>query len=250
MDKYPSNSFEYLIESIVQTEISQLLNKLNDKTVKDQRNYLTIKEVSSMTEIGTYTLRQLTYARAMPHLRVKSRLLFDEKDIAQTIKVFKDNGWTDPENNWDVKTVQSDIEEFQSKKEDPILIDEVIRKIIREELDDFSKEILSQTKKDKERYYGRTVLTIKEAANYFRTSPATIYSLIKEDGMPHLKLHSRFLVVLEEAEAFLWRETAKSYAVEGNIYWQRILLRLDLEEKERNLAYEKALKRLEESTNY
>ncbi|WBX82334.1 helix-turn-helix domain-containing protein [Virgibacillus salarius] len=245
---YPTNSFETIIESIVHTEVSQLLKKLDEITVKRHRIYLTIKEVSSMTGIGTYTLRQLTYARAMPHLRVKSRLLFNEKDIAQTIQEFKEYGWTDPENNWDVETVQSDIEKLQSKKEGPILIDEVIRNIIREELDDFSKEILSQTKKDKERYYGRTVLTIKEAANYFRTSPSTIYSLIKEDGMPHLKLHSRFLVVLEEAEAFLWRETAKSYAEKGNIYWQRILKRLDWEERERNLSYEKALKRLEEST--
>lgn len=248
LDKYPINSFEGLIESILYNEVSQLLKKHMDNNVKEQKKYLTIKEVSSMTGIGTYTLRQLTYARAMPHLRVKSRLLFDAKEIEQTIKDFKEFGWNDPDRKWDVEKVQSDIEELQSKKEDPVMIDGVIRNIIREELEDFSKEILSQTKKDKERYYGRTVLTIKETANYFRTSPSTIYSLIKEDGMPHLKLHSRFLVVLEEAEAFLWRETAKSYAGEGNIYWQRILQRLDWEEKERNLAYGKALKRLEDST--
>ncbi|WP_336765626.1 helix-turn-helix domain-containing protein [Paenibacillus sp. USHLN196] len=100
--------------------------------------------------------------------------------------------------------------------------------------------------KAKESYYGRTVLTIKEASQHFRTSPATIYGLIKEDGMPHLKIQSRFYIVLEEAEAFLWRETAKSYATKGNIYWQRILQRLNWEEQEGNKAYEKALKRLEE----
>ncbi|WP_281889557.1 hypothetical protein [Paenibacillus sp. YYML68] len=61
-----------------------------------------------------------------------------------------------------------------------------------------------------------------------------------------MKLQSRFYVVLEEAEAFIWRETAKSYAIKGNIYWQRILQRLDWEEKERENAYTKALKRLEE----
>lgn len=84
------------------------------------------------------------------------------------------------------------------------MIDEVIRSINRDELEDFSKEILSQTKKDKERerYYGRTVLTIKEAANYFRTSPSTIYSLIKEDGMPHLKLHSRFFCSFRRSRIF------------------------------------------------
>lgn len=64
--------------------------------------------------------------------------------------------------------------------------------------------------------------------------------------MPHLKIQSRFFVVLEETEAFLWRETAKSYAIKGNIYWQRILQTLDSEEKERENAYSRALKRLEE----
>ncbi|WP_026907439.1 helix-turn-helix domain-containing protein [Paucisalibacillus globulus] len=249
MDKYPSNSFEGLIESIVTEEISQILTNYKEpKGSTERKEYLTIKEISSLTGIGIYTLRQLTYRRAMPHLRVKSKLLFVEKEITQTIRDYKEYGWSDPDSNWDVEKVQSEIEKLQAKKEDPVMIDEAVRKIIREELEDFSKEILSLTKKDKEKYYGRTVLTIKEAANYFRTSPATIYSLIKEDGMPHLKIHSRFLVVLEEAEAFLWRETANSYAEEGNIYWQRILQRLDWEENERNLAYEKALKRLEEST--
>lgn len=64
--------------------------------------------------------------------------------------------------------------------------------------------------------------------------------------MPHLKIQSRFYIVLEEAEAYLWRETAKSYADKGNIYWKRILQKLDWEETERELAYKKALKRLEE----
>ncbi len=71
---------------------------------------------------------------------------------------------------------------------------------------------------------------------------------MKDDGMPHLKISSRYYVVLEEAEAYLWRETAKTYADEGNIYWQRILQNLDWEERERKAAYEKALKRLEDST--
>lgn len=64
--------------------------------------------------------------------------------------------------------------------------------------------------------------------------------------MPHFKIQSRLYIVLEEAEAYLWRETAKSYAIKGNVYWQRILQRLDWEEAERSSAYEKALKRLEE----
>lgn len=169
-------------------------------------------------------------------------------EIIETIESYKKFGWTDPDKNWDVKTVQSEIDNFQKTKEEPTMIDEILRKIIREELASFSNEIKNYAKKDKESYYGRTVLTIKEAANHFRTSPSTIYSLIKEDGMPHFKIYSRHYIVLEEAEAFLWRETARSYAVEGNIYWQRILQRLDWEEKERNVAYEKALKRLEDST--
>ncbi|WP_328231252.1 hypothetical protein [Schinkia azotoformans] len=64
--------------------------------------------------------------------------------------------------------------------------------------------------------------------------------------MPHFKIQSRSYIVLEEAEAYLWRETAKSYATQGNIYWQRILQRLNWEEEERKAAYLKALKRLEE----
>lgn len=64
--------------------------------------------------------------------------------------------------------------------------------------------------------------------------------------MPHFKIQSRSFIVLEEAEAYLWRETAKSYATQGNIYWQRILQNLDWEEKERNAAYARALKKLEE----
>jgi len=182
----------------------------------------------------------------MPHRKLKSRIIFDEAEISETISNYKKFGWTDPENYWDVTIVKSQIDCFNRKKEEPLMIEDIFRKIIKEELDTFSTEILNYTKKEKESYYGRTILTIKEAAEHFRTSSATIYSLIKEEGMPHFKIQSRFYIVLEEAEAYLWRETAKSYAIKGNIYWQRILQRLDWEEAERNSAYEKALKRLEE----
>ncbi|MED3653979.1 helix-turn-helix domain-containing protein [Heyndrickxia sporothermodurans] len=246
--KLSSYSFEYLLESILKDEISISVNKLNKSEQYPIKKYLTIKEVSSLTGIGSSVIRQLTLSRAMPHRKVKSRIILDENEIIETIESYKKFGWTDPDKNWDVKTVQSEIDNFQKTKEEPTMIDEILRKIIREELASFSNEIKNYAKKDKESYYGRTVLTIKEAANHFRTSPSTIYSLIKEDGMPHFKIYSRHYIVLEEAEAFLWRETARSYAVEGNIYWQRILQRLDWEEKERNVAYEKALKRLEDST--
>ncbi|MFE4525618.1 helix-turn-helix domain-containing protein [Cytobacillus firmus] len=247
-EKLSSYSFEYLLESILKDEISISVNKLNKSEQYPIKKYLTIKEVSSLTGIGSSVIRQLTLSRAMPHRKVKSRIILDENEIIETIESYKKFGWTDPDKNWDVKTVQSEIDNFQKTKEEPTMIDEILRKIIREELASFSNEIKNYAKKDKESYYGRTVLTIKEAANHFRTSPSTIYSLIKEDGMPHFKIYSRHYIVLEEAEAFLWRETARSYAVEGNIYWQRILQRLDWEEKERNVAYEKALKRLEDST--
>lgn len=247
-EKLSSYSFEYLLESILKDEISISVNKLNKSEQYPIKKYLTIKEVSSLTGIGSSVIRQLTLSRAMPHRKVKSRIILDENEIIETIESYKKFGWTDPDKNWDVKTVQSEIDNFQKTKEEPTMIDEILRKIIREELASFSNEIKNYAKKDKESYYGRTVLTIKEAANHFRTSPSTIYSLIKEDGMPHFKIYNRHYIVLEEAEAFLWRETARSYAVEGNIYWQRILQRLDWEEKERNVAYEKALKRLEDST--
>jgi predicted DNA-binding transcriptional regulator AlpA len=241
------DSFEELIISIFNVELSSHIKKLYRQEEHRINKYITMKEVSSMTGIGIYTLRQLTYARAMPHRKIKSRIIFKENEIKETIRNYHNEGWTDPDNNWDVETVQNEIENFRNAKEEPMKIDEILRGIIREELENFSTKIKDFATKDKESYYGRTVLTIKEAAKHFRTSPATIYSLIKEEGMPHLKLNSRFYIVLEEAEAFLWRETAKSYAVEGNIYWQRILQRLDWEEKERDAAYARALKRLEDS---
>lgn len=240
-------SFEYLLVSIIKDEISTSINDLFSNKKYPSKKYLTIKEVSSLTGIGSSVIRQLTLSRAMPHRKVKSRIIFDENEIQETIENYKNSGWNDPDNHWDVKSVQTEIANFH-KKETLTMIDEILRKIIREELANFSNEIKNYAKKDKESYYGRTVLTIKEAANHFRTSPSTIYNLIKEDRMPHFKIYSWHYIVLEEAEAYLWRETAKSYADEGNIYWQRILQKLDWEEKERKAAYEKALKRLEGST--
>ncbi|MCK8487003.1 helix-turn-helix domain-containing protein [Paenibacillus sp. MBLB2552] len=240
-------SFELLIKNIIKEEFDLWMTFLKEKDRNEstsRKSYLTIKEISDLTGIGTYTLRQLTYARAMPHLLVKSRIIFDHSSIADTIAKFIEEGWSDPDKMWDVKKVQEDIRNFSSKKENQQpMIDEIIRNIIKEELAAFSEDILKQTKKSKESYYGRTILTIKEAAEYFRTSTSTIYSLVKEDGMPHLKIQSRFYIVMEEAEAFLWRETAKSYATSGNVYWQRLLQRLDWEEKEREIAYQNALKR-------
>ncbi|MCP1312437.1 hypothetical protein [Paenibacillus tyrfis] len=253
MESNKAVSFELLIKSIFKEELSRWITLIKEKNKKEsttsRKTYLTIKEVSEITGIGTYTLRQLTYARAMPHLLVKSRIIFDQSEITETIAKFKEEGWSDPDKKWDVKKVQEDIKNFSAKKENPPMIDEIIRNIIKEELAALSDDILKQTKKSKESYYGRTILIIKEAADYFRTSPSTIYSLVKEDGMPHLKIQSRFYVVLEEAETFLWRETAKSYATSGNVYWQRILQRLDWEEKERDIAYQNALKRYEKKHN-
>ncbi|WP_102272447.1 helix-turn-helix domain-containing protein [Cytobacillus massiliigabonensis] len=241
-------SFEIHLKSLFKVVLTNFVKSIYADSIYKPKRYLNIKEISSMTGIGTYTIRQLTYSRAMPHRKVFSRLIFDENEIKETVENFKRVGWNDPENDWNVKKVQADIDKLNQTKAEPLMIDDILRKIIREELASFSNEIKNYAKKDKESYYGRTVLTIKEAANHFRTSPNTIYSLIKDEGMPHFKIQSRFYIVLEEAEAYLWRETAKSYADEGNIYWQRILQRLDWEEKERNAAYEKALKRLEEST--
>ncbi|PPA88353.1 hypothetical protein C4A76_08330 [Brevibacillus laterosporus] len=241
-------TFEHLLGKLLQSELLRLLDKLRQPEIPTHTKYLNISEVSELTGVGTYTLRQLTFARAMPHRKLKSRLIFDQTEITETIEKFRELGWKDPEKEWDVLKVQIQISNLRKKKEEAPLIEDIIRKIIKEELESFSMEIASLTKKDKERYYGRTVLTIKEAAEHFRTSPSTIYSLIKDEGMPHLKIQSRFYIVLEEAEAYLWRETAKFYATNRNVYWQRILERLDREETERNEAYKRALKRLEEVT--
>lgn len=246
MDNKLHFTFEHMLGKLLKSELSQLLDKLRQPEMPSCKKYLTINEVSEITGVGTYTLRQLTFARAMPHRKLKSRIIFDQTEITNTIEKYKKSGWKDPEDEWDVSKVQLQISSFYKEKETTLLIEDIIRKLIKEELESFSREIVSITKKDKERYYGRTVLTIKEAAEHFRTSPSTIYSLLKDEGMPHLRIQSRFYIVLEEAEAYLWRETAKSYAKTGNVYWQRILQRLDWEEAERNLAYERALKRLEE----
>jgi excisionase family DNA binding protein len=239
-------SFETLIIKIIHEELLELRNQLSQTKSPNSKRYITMKEAVSSTGISSSVLRQLTYLRAMPHLKVKGRIVFDENAIKETVSEYKEFGWSDPEDRWAVANVQSEILDFEKNKEDSKMIEDILREIIREELDKFSKDLYAVAKKEKTRYYGRTVLTVKEAAEYFRSSPATIYSLIKEEGMPHFKIQSRSFIVLEEAEAFLWRETAKAYAEQGNIYWQRILQNLDWEEKERNVAYARALKRLEE----
>ncbi|MFT0826975.1 helix-turn-helix domain-containing protein [Bacillus swezeyi] len=178
------------------------------------------------------------HRRAMPHLRVKSKVIFLEEEIRPTIMHYKKFGWTDPDDEWDV-------ENLRNTKEEPTMIEEAIRKIIRDELEVFVQDIKNAT--SKENYIGHTNLTAKEAAKYFRTSPSTISNLIHEEGMPHLRMGSRYIIVLEEAEAFLWRETAKRYADTGNIYWTRILERIDYEDKKRKAAFEKAMSNLENS---
>lgn len=239
-------SFEALITKIIHEELLMFRNHLSQLKNPTSKRYITIKEAVSSTGISSSVLRQLTYSRAMPHLKVKGRIIFEENAIKDTVSEYKELGWSDPEDKWAVAKVQSEILAFEKDKEDSKMIEDILREIIKEELDKFSRDLSAETKKEKTRYYGRTVLTVKEAAEYFRTSPATIYSLIKEEGMPHFKIQSRSFIVLEEAEAYLWRETAKSYATQGNIYWQRILQNLDWEEKERNAAYARALKKLEE----
>ncbi|MBB6447036.1 helix-turn-helix domain-containing protein [Bacillus benzoevorans] len=245
-NKENSYSFEDLIIKIIHEEMLMLRNHLSQMKNPTSKRYITMNEAVSSTGISSSVLRQLTYSRAMPHLKVKGRIIFDENAIKETVSEYKEFGWSDPEDQWAVANVQSEILAFEKNKEDSKMIEDILREIIREELDKFSTDLYAEAKKEKTRYYGRTVLTVKEAAEYFRSSPATIYNLIKEEGMPHFKIQSRSFIVLEEAEAFLWRETAKSYAEKGNIYWQRILQNLDWEEKERNAAYARALKRLEE----
>lgn len=241
MEKIDSDySFEALIIKIMHVELLELRNQLSQTKSSNSRRYITINEAVSSTGISSSVLRQLTYSRAMSHLKIKGRRIFDENAIKETVAEYKKFGWTDPENKWAVTKVKSEIQDFEKNKEKAKMIEDILREIIREELDKFSKDLFKVSKKEKTRYYGRTVLTVKEAAEYFRTSPATIYSLLKEEGMPHFKIQSRSYIVLEEAEAFLWRETAKSYAEQGNIYWQRILQNLDWEEKERNAAYARA----------
>jgi hypothetical protein len=47
-------------------------------------------------------LRQLTYSRAIPHLKVKGRIIFDQNAIKETVAESKEFGWSDPEDKWTV----------------------------------------------------------------------------------------------------------------------------------------------------
>ncbi|AQQ55255.1 helix-turn-helix domain-containing protein [Planococcus lenghuensis] len=238
-------NFESLIQNLFKEEIEIfLVTKKEHKTLKKKR-YLTMKETAAETGIDSYVLRRLTYERAMPHRKVGNRLIFDLNEIQDAIQSYKENHWSDSEGVWDVKAVLRELKDNEIKKEAPLMIDEVIRSIIQEELEKIGEELRHKSVKERDSYLGRTVLTLREAAEHFRVSYGTINLLIKEDGMPHLKINSRRLIVLEEAEEFLWRETAKSYSNDGNIYWQRILQKIDAAESKRVSAYEKALNRLE-----
>lgn len=240
--------FEDLIGAILKEEISNTVNGLFSGEKSLKTTYLTIKEVSELNGISTSTVRDLTYRRAMPHLLMKSRIIFNQEEIKPFIDGYKQFGWTDPNGEWEVSKILKENPDFNlfsihTPKEEPILIDEAIRKIINEELNQFAEELKGMVKKNGANY-GRTNLTVQEAAKYFRTSNATILSLIHDEGMPHLRLGSRYIIPLEEAEAFLWRTTAENYAHSGNIYWKRILKRIDEEEEKRRIAFERALSKL------
>jgi hypothetical protein len=107
-----NQSFENLLKDIIKDEFSYFIDSLTKNVDCLPNKYLTIKEVSKITGIGTYSLRQLTFARAMPHRKIKARLLFEEREIKETISDYKKFGWTDPENYWDVHLVQKEIMHF------------------------------------------------------------------------------------------------------------------------------------------
>ncbi|MFC5735894.1 DNA-binding protein [Cytobacillus gottheilii] len=98
-------SFECLLEIIIRDEISNVINNLFNNKDDSAKKYLTIKELSSLTGIGTSIIRQLTLSRAMPHREVKTRIIFDKNEIQETIENYKKFGWTNPDNHWDVKSV-------------------------------------------------------------------------------------------------------------------------------------------------
>lgn len=239
------SNFEFLIQNLFKEEMELFMLMKREQRALKRKQYVTMKELAGETGIDPYVVRRLTYERAMPHRRVGNRLIFDLTEVQETIQSYKENQWSDEEGVWDVQAVMRELRNNEIKKEAPLMIDEVIRSIVQEELGKFGEELRHKSAKERESYLGRTVLTLQEAAEHFRVSYGTINLLIKEDGMPHLKINSRRLIVLEEAEEFLWRETAKSYSDSGNIYWQRILQKIDAAEAKRVSAYEKALNRLE-----
>lgn len=159
-NKENSYSFEALITKIIHEELLNLRNHLSQIKNPTSKRYITMKEAVSSTGISSSVLRQLTYSRAMPHLKVKGKIIFDENAIKETVSEYKEFGWSDPENKWAVAKVQSEILAFEKDKEDSNMIEDILREIIREELDKFSKDLSAATKKEKTRYYGRTVLTV------------------------------------------------------------------------------------------
>lgn len=102
-------SFEALITKIIHEELLKLRNHLSQMKNSTSKRYITMKETVSSTGISSSVLRQLTYSRAMPHLKVRGRIIFDENAIKDTVFEYKEFGWTDPEDKWAVEKVQSEI---------------------------------------------------------------------------------------------------------------------------------------------
>lgn len=79
-NEYLDVDYEELIKKAIHEEMSQLIVRLTQTEHAFHKKYVTMEELATITGIGTYTLRQLTFASA-PHRRVKSRLIFDQTNI-------------------------------------------------------------------------------------------------------------------------------------------------------------------------
>ncbi|MCY8573598.1 hypothetical protein [Bacillus haynesii] len=140
--------YETSIRSMFREEVSMMVISFSVENQKKQlKSYLTMKEVSKKTGLGLSTLGDLMRRRAMPHLRVKSKVIFLEEEIRQTIMHYKKFGWTDPDDEWDVEKAFKDVENLRNTKEEPTMIEEAIRKIIRDELEVFVQDIKNATSK-------------------------------------------------------------------------------------------------------
>ncbi|MED4351413.1 hypothetical protein P9265_03565 [Schinkia azotoformans] len=142
-------SFEALLINVLHEEFLDFKKRLSPMKAPIFKKYLTMREAASTTGISSSVLRQLTYSRAMPHLKVKGRIILEENEIKETISEYKTDGWLDPDKKWDVSLVKSEIINFEKNKGGPKLIEDILRQIIRDELEKFSKDLMKETKDKK-----------------------------------------------------------------------------------------------------
>ncbi|MBG9912806.1 hypothetical protein ABD83_15475 [Bacillus xiamenensis] len=107
--------FESFIRNTLKEEFDKILHLslIKEESVAN-KTYLTMNEITERTKLKTSTIGDLIRRRAMPHLRVKSRIIFIEAEILPTINHYKKHGWTDPDDFWSVSNVIKEVEDLRN----------------------------------------------------------------------------------------------------------------------------------------